>query len=139
MRQFILFFCVIFLLFEKTMRNIFFKNKLFSLCFILTFIVIIAPNIIWNINNNWVTFEHTADNAALDRSGLHFFESLKFVGSQIIMVGPLIFLFFIFGFVKNLLMILTQDFFLSFLCQYLSLYWLKAFWLELTLIGLRFL
>ena len=92
---------MIFLLFEKIMRNIFFKNKLFILCFILTFIVIIAPNIIWNINNNWVTFEHTADNAALDRSGLHFTESLKFVGSQIVMVGPLIFLFFIFGFVKN--------------------------------------
>ena len=92
---------VIFLLFEKIMRNIFFKKKLFSLCFILTFIVIIAPNIIWNINNNWVTFEHIADNAALDRSGLHFTESLKFFGSQIIMVGPLIFLFFIFGFVKN--------------------------------------
>ncbi len=92
---------MIFLLFEKTMRNIFFKNKLFFLCFILTFIVIIAPNIIWNVNNNWVTFEHTADNAALDRSGLHLTEALKFVGSQIIMVGPLIFLFFVFGFVKN--------------------------------------
>ena len=92
---------MMFLLFEKIMRNIFFKNKLFILCFILTFIVIIAPNIIWNINNNWATFEHTADNAALDRSGLHLTESLKFVGSQIIMVGPLIFLFFIFGFVKN--------------------------------------
>ena len=63
--------------------------------------MIIAPNIIWNINNNWVTFEHTADNAALDRSGLHFVESLKFVGSQIMMVGPLIFLFFIFGLGKN--------------------------------------
>jgi len=94
---------IIFLLFEKTMKNIFFKNKLFFLSFILTFIVIIAPNIIWNMNNNWVTFEHTADNAALDRSGLHFTESLKFVGSQIIMVGPLIFLFFIFGFVKNII------------------------------------
>ena len=92
---------IIFLLFEKIMRNIFFKNKLFSLCFILTFVVIIAPNIIWNINNGWVTFEHTADNAALDRSGLHFAESIKFLGSQIIMIGPLIFLFFIFGFVKN--------------------------------------
>ena len=92
---------IIFLLFEKKMRNIFFKNKLFILCFILAFVVIIAPNIIWNINNNWVTFKHTADNAALDRSSLHLIESLKFVGSQIIMVGPLIFLFFIFGFVKN--------------------------------------
>ena len=92
---------MIFLLFEKTMRNVFFKNKLFSLCFVLTLIMIITPNIIWNINNNWVTFEHTADNAGLDRSGLHLIESLKFVGSQIIMVGPLIFLFFILGFAKN--------------------------------------
>ena len=92
---------MIFLLFEKTFRNVFFKNKLFSLCFVLTFIMIITPNIIWNINNNWVTFEHTADNAGLNRSGLHLIESLKFVGSQIIMVGPLIFLFFILGFAKN--------------------------------------
>ena len=92
---------MMFLLLEKKMRNIFFKNKLFILCFVLTFVVIIAPNIIWNINNGWVTFEHTADNAALDRYGLHLTEGLKFVGSQIIMVGPLIFLFFVFGFAKN--------------------------------------
>ena len=94
---------MMFLLFEKEMRNIFFKHKLFFLCFVLTFVVIIIPNIIWNINNNWITFAHTVDNAALVRSGFHFVESLKFIGSQIIMVGPLIFLFFIFGFVKNLI------------------------------------
>ena len=63
----------------------------------------ITPNIAWNINNNWATFAHTADNAALNRMGLNFIESLKFIGSQIIMIGPLIFLFFIFVFVKNLI------------------------------------
>ena len=63
----------------------------------------ITPNILWNIKNNWTTFEHTINNAALDRTNINFVESLKFIGSQIIMIGPLIFLFFIFGLVKNLI------------------------------------
>ncbi len=105
---------MMFLLFEKTMRNVFLKNKLLPLCFIISFLVIIAPNIIWNINNNWVTFEHTADNAALNRSGLHLIESLKFFGSQIIMIGPLIFLFFILGSVKNLINDFSTRFLLIF-------------------------
>ena len=105
---------MMFLLFERTMRNVFLKNKLCSLCFILSFVVIIAPNIIWNINNNWVTFEHTADNAALNRSGLNLIESLKFFGSQIIMIGPLIFLFFILGSVKNLINDFSTRFLLIF-------------------------
>jgi|TARA_B100001964_G_scaffold116225_1_gene129526 4-amino-4-deoxy-L-arabinose transferase-like glycosyltransferase len=96
-------FSMLFLLFEKKMRNVFFKNKLSLLYLVLTFIVVIAPNIVWNINNNWITFEHAADNAALNRMGFNFVESIKFIGSQILMVGPLIFLFFIFGFVKNLI------------------------------------
>ena len=64
-------------------------------------VVIIAPNIVWNTNNNWSTFSHIEDNAGLDRLSFSFFEPIKFISSQILMLGPLIFLLFVFGLGKN--------------------------------------
>jgi len=107
-------FSMIFLLFEKRIRNIFLQNKLSFLLFIISLVIIIAPNIIWNIKNNWATFEHISDNAALDRMSLNFIESLKFIGSQVVMIGPLIFLFFIVGFKKNIVMDFNTKFLLIF-------------------------
>ena len=85
-----------FLFFEKNMRLVLLTNwaKLLFCCLVV--VVILAPNIIWNINNDWVTFEHTSENAALDRAGVNLFESLKFLVSQILMIGPLIFFGFVF-------------------------------------------
>ena len=94
-------FSIIILLFEKIIRNIFLKNKLSFFCFIITVVVIVAPNIVWNTNNNWSTFSHIGDNAGLDRVSFNFFEPIKFISSQILMLGPLIFLFFVFGLGKN--------------------------------------
>ena len=93
--------CLILLLFiEKDFREIFFRKKIYSLYSVLTIILIITPNIIWNINNDWTTFQHTADNAGLKRIKLNLFGGIEFIVSQIFMIGPIVFLFFIFGFNK---------------------------------------
>ncbi len=94
--------CMAVLFFEKEMRKIFLQKKINFLYFIITMGIVTSPNIIWNINNNWATLFHTIDNAALQRINLNFIGFLEFFGSQIIMIGPLIFLFFIFIFVKKL-------------------------------------
>ncbi len=60
----------------------------------LTLVLILLPNIYWNINNNWVTFSHTSDNANLKNLNLNFGEPLKFLLSQIFMVGPVLFFSF---------------------------------------------
>tara|TARA_Y100000590_G_scaffold422958_1_gene528234 strand:- start:17 stop:1411 length:1395 start_codon:yes stop_codon:yes gene_type:complete len=86
----------VFLFFEKTMRRLLLDNwiKLFCCCFVI--VVILSPNIIWNLNNNWITLDHTSENAALDRASFNLFESSKFLLSQIVMIGPLVFLSFVF-------------------------------------------
>ena len=91
--------CTIVLLWlDKDIRYIFFKKKFGFFYFLLSFCLIIAPNIVWNLKNGWVTLYHTVDNAALDKININFWGGVEFFGSQIFMVGPLIFLFFIFGF-----------------------------------------
>ena len=90
--------CMMLLLFEKEMRNIFIKNKISFFYCILTFGLVVSPNIIWNINNDWTTFEHTVENAALERTNFNLIGGIQFMISQIIMIGPLIFLSFLFGF-----------------------------------------
>ena len=94
--------CIIIMFFEKEMRDIFLKNKISFLYCIIVISLIATPNIIWNFNNGWLTLNHTIDNAALNRTDINIVGGLVFVVSQILMVGPLIFLFFCFGFVKNL-------------------------------------
>ena len=95
------FICTIFLLiFDKKMRDVFFSNKLSFFFCLFSFVLIIFPNVVWNTNNNWVTLHHTADNASLGRTAINFKGGLEFFISQIIMLGPLIFFYFIIGFKK---------------------------------------
>tara|TARA_Y100000590_G_scaffold405315_1_gene493514 strand:+ start:150 stop:1544 length:1395 start_codon:yes stop_codon:yes gene_type:complete len=93
--------CLAFFIIFKDGRKLFFKNKLYPFLFILSFLLVVAPNIVWNFNNGWQTFGHTADNAGLERTGAYFFNAFEFFVSQILMVGPLIFIFFLY-FVKNI-------------------------------------
>ena len=80
---------------NKTL-NIFKKNWRGSVLFIFAFIVVILPNIYWNLNNGWVTLQHTAENADLDNLNLNFYEPIKFLLSQILMIGPILcFSFFV--------------------------------------------
>ncbi len=68
------------------------------LVFLLFLFLILLPNIYWNINNDWVTFSHTSDNANLKNLNLNFREPLEFLLSQAFMVGPILFLSFFYVF-----------------------------------------
>ena len=51
----------------------------------------IAPNIAWNQANTFVTFGHTADNAKWGGSLIHPGKGLEFLGSQLGVFGPILF------------------------------------------------
>ena len=72
------------------------KNKVRFFVFVLTFLLVVFPNIYWNINNGWVTLYHTADNTNLKNLDLNFYEPLKFLISQIFMLGLVLFLSFLY-------------------------------------------
>ena len=57
--------------------------------------MVLVPNIYWNLNNDWITFSHTSDNANLQNLNLNFYEPLKFLGTQILMLGPILFFSFV--------------------------------------------
>jgi 4-amino-4-deoxy-L-arabinose transferase-like glycosyltransferase len=98
---------------DKTSLKSFRNNPLGVFVFLFSFIVVLFPNILWNFNNGWITFSHTSDNANLQNLNLNFYEPIKFVGSQILMVGPLLFIFVIF-FLKNLRLDYENKFLLIF-------------------------
>ncbi len=52
---------------------------------------IIAPNLLWNVQNGFATFKHTADNANLRNSLFHPAEALEFVTGQFGVFGPVLF------------------------------------------------
>lgn len=58
----------------------------------LTALIIVAPNIIWNINHGFATARHTADNARLDAADLFNLDELfEFITGQAGVLGPLVF------------------------------------------------
>ncbi len=88
------------ILFDKRFRQIFLDN-LFGFC--LTFLcifVIIVPNIIWNFNNDWITLQHTSDNANFGNIEIDLIRGLEFLLIQVLMLGPFMVLGGIFGFNK---------------------------------------
>lgn len=52
---------------------------------------ILAPNIIWNVQNSFATFSHTADNANWSDSLIKPLKALEFVGGQFGVFGPILF------------------------------------------------
>ena len=72
--------------------RLFFLNNNFLLS-ILTTIIFISPNIIWNINNEFVTLSHTAANANLTEIKINFFQGLLFILSQGLIFGIFPFLY----------------------------------------------
>jgi len=54
-------------------------------------IALITPNMIWNMNNDFATLSHTADNANLHGVPFHPMEFLKFFGDQFGVFGPVSF------------------------------------------------
>lgn len=77
-------------LFDKPTRMALLNAK-GILVFALT-LFIIMPNILWNMDNNFATLSHTADNANLGRSiPFHPLELVSFIVTQFGVFGPLSF------------------------------------------------
>lgn len=92
---------ILLIILDKKTRDAFFKNIFNSFIFVLCFVIVIFPNILWNIQNGWITISHTSDNAGLNRINPKIFQGLEFLLLQIIMLGPLLFFFFVF-FIKKI-------------------------------------
>ena len=82
-------FLVLFL--DKNFRFVISKNYFGLLMCIVCCFVVILPNLYWNLNNGWVTIQHTSDNANFNNIKINIFRGLSFLLTQIIMIGPLLF------------------------------------------------
>lgn len=56
---------------------------------------LIAPNIVWNAQNDFATLGHTADNANWGRSLAHPGKALEFISGQFGVFGPILFAAFL--------------------------------------------
>lgn len=54
-------------------------------------LVMILPNLLWNMGHGWMTLQHTADNAHWQGIVLHFDEMADFLGAQFGVFGPVFF------------------------------------------------
>ena len=69
----------------KDIRTLFLNKKF--LVSILGIILLILPHIIWNINNGFVTFTHTAANANFKGFNFNLFQGIIFLTSQALIFG----------------------------------------------------
>ena len=87
---------ILIIILDKKLREAFTSNFTNICAFLACFIIVLFPNLLWNIQNNWITLFHTSDNAGLNRINLNIIQGLEFLLSQSVMVGPLLFFSFIF-------------------------------------------
>lgn len=52
-------------------------------------LAILAPNILWNAQHGWPTFQHTAEISNLENAGLHWDELGEFLSGQLAVFGPI--------------------------------------------------
>jgi 4-amino-4-deoxy-L-arabinose transferase-like glycosyltransferase len=56
-------------------------------------LIVIAPNVLWNVQNRFVTAQHTAANAGFDAADLfNVDELIQFITDQATVIGPIVFL-----------------------------------------------
>ena len=82
---------LIFILLERIWRG---KQPFSSLQLALFgggFLLLAAPNLIWNLSHDFATVRHLGDNANLTRQSFDFGNSLDFLGTQFFTAGPLCF------------------------------------------------
>ena len=91
---FFVFSAFLYLLFNKDKRGLFLRIKPW-LSLIFTAIVS-SPIVIWNYQHNWVTLRHTAGQAHINEGlVLRPERFLEFLGSQLGVIGPVVFVFMI--------------------------------------------
>ncbi len=114
------------LIIDKRTLIAFQKNSVGVLVFLLSFLLVLGPNIFWNFNNGWITLFHTSNNANLQNLNLNLYEPIKFIGEQIIMVGPILFLSFVF-FLKYFCLDFENKFLLAFSLPILLIVLVESF------------
>jgi 4-amino-4-deoxy-L-arabinose transferase-like glycosyltransferase len=60
-------------------------------------LLIVAPNLAWNATDGFITFQHTAENVNLGEDWLHPGRALEFLGAQLGVFGPVLFVALITG------------------------------------------
>ena len=63
--------------------------------FVLNFIIISLPNVIWNYFNNFHTINHLSSNAVIDAPSYSLFGTFTFLIAQIAILGPLLLIVFV--------------------------------------------
>ena len=63
--------------------------------FLMNFIIVSLPNVIWNYFNNFQTINHLSSNAVIDAPSYSLFGSLTFLIAQVAILGPLLFIVFL--------------------------------------------
>lgn len=83
---------ILYILLDNDFRKFFFKNYLSFIFSSVCVLIILMPNLIWNLSNNWVTFKHTSDNANFVNIKINLLRGVEFLGIQILMLGPFFFI-----------------------------------------------
>ena len=104
---------LIILILDKKLRRAFINDVSGSLIFLISFVIILLPNILWNIQNDWVTLSHTSNNAGLEKINFNLIQGFEFLISQSIMLGPLLVCGFVF-FISKLKFNFQSKFLLTF-------------------------
>ena len=63
--------------------------------FVLNFIIVSLPNVIWNYFNNFHTINHLSSNAVIDAPSYSLLGSITFLIAQVAILGPLLFIVFL--------------------------------------------
>ena len=98
---------------DKKTRTIFFYKLTNLLIFIGSLLLVLLPNIIWNNSVGWITLLHTSENAGLDRKIINLLQGFEFILSQTLMLGPFLFIIFVF-IIKKITFSFQTKFLLSF-------------------------
>ncbi|SMO74346.1 ArnT family glycosyltransferase [Paracoccus laeviglucosivorans] len=73
----------------------------------LTALLVLAPNLIWNMQHDMATMRHTAENADFHGLALHPDLALRFLAEQFVVAGPVVFAAIVLGLRRGPLAVLT--------------------------------
>lgn len=91
---------ILILFFDLNLRKIFLNKISNTLIFLISLLIVLLPNIIWNINNDLITIVHTSDNISLSKITPNIIRGFEFLLVQALMLGIIISLFFIYSLKK---------------------------------------
>ena len=104
---------IVLIFLDKKTRNVFIYKLNNLLIFVGSLLLVLLPNIVWNNNVGWITLLHTSENAGLDRAILSLYQGFEFILSQTLMLGPFLFIIFVF-IIKKITFSYQTKFLLSF-------------------------